>query len=90
MKNIETLLKEVGVEMSTEQQKTFFENFNKEYKTIADYTKQTDKIANLNSELVTKNNLITDLNSQIKNLNDDSSKLQALEQKIKEYETAEQ
>ena len=89
MKNIETLLKEIGVEIPPEQQKTFNENFNKEYKTIADYTKQTEKIANLNLELVNKNALINDLNDKMKNADNDSSKLHELEQKLSEYKEAE-
>ena len=89
MRNIEMLLKEIGIEIPIEAQKVFMENFNKEYKTIADYTKQTDKISNLNAEINSKNGLIEELNTQIKSLNDDSGKLKDLESKIQAFESSE-
>lgn len=89
MKNIETLLKEIGVDIADEKKKSFIDSFNAEYKIIADYTKQTEKISKLNKELDEKNNAINELNSQIKELSNGTVKLQELEEKVKEYEQAE-
>lgn len=68
MKNIETLLKEIGIEIAEEKKKSFTDSFNAEYKTIADYTKQIEKISKLNKELDDKNTAINELNSKIKEL----------------------
>lgn len=89
MKNIETLLQENGIDIAEEKKKSFTDSFNTEYKTIADYTKQIEKISKLNKELDDKNNVINELNAQIKELSNGTVKLQELEKKVQEYEQAE-
>lgn len=89
MKNIETILKEFGLEIPEDKKKMFADSFNAEYKTIADYTKQVEKISKLTKELEEKNSNMADLNSKIKELNDGTGKLQELEEKVKQYEEAE-
>lgn len=89
MKNIETLLKEIGIEIAEEKKKSFTDSFNAEYKTIADYAKQIEKISKLNKELDDKNTAINELNSKIKELSNGTVKLQELEEKVNKYEQAE-
>lgn len=51
MKNIETILKEAGVELTDEQKTAIVDGVKENYKTIADYTKQSDKVESLQKTL---------------------------------------
>lgn len=47
MKNIETILKELGIELTDEQKEKLKKEHNENYKTINEYEKQTEKIETL-------------------------------------------
>lgn len=87
MENIESILKGAGVELSAEQLETVNKSVMENYKTIADYNKQKDKVQNLTEQLTaTKESLkafdgvdVDSFNKQISDLN------AALEQKDKEF-----
>lgn len=51
MKNIETILSECGIEITDEQKAKILEGVKENYKTIADYEKQTAKIETLEQTL---------------------------------------
>lgn len=51
MKNIETILKEVGIEIPTEQAEAFKKAFNENYKTIAEHEKIKSDNENLGKQL---------------------------------------
>lgn len=51
MKNIEAILKEFGVEVTDEQLGKIKSAVNENYKTVADYTKQTEKVDSLTKSL---------------------------------------
>lgn len=80
MKNIETLLTEIGLELPEDKKESFTKAFNENYKTIADYDKQkekltaeTDKVKTLTASLdkfkdvdpEALNKTITDLKDQL-------------------------
>lgn len=55
MKNIDAILKEIGIELTDEQRATLNDEVKENYKPIADYNKQVDKIKSLEeSEKATK------------------------------------
>ena len=47
MKNIETILKELGIELTDEQKEKLKKEHNENYKTINEYEKQAEKIETL-------------------------------------------
>ena len=47
MKNIETILKELGIELTDEQKEKLKKEHNENYKTISEYQKQSEKIETL-------------------------------------------
>lgn len=51
MKNIETILKEAGVEITEEQLTSVKNSVSENYKTIADYNKQKEKVTDLETTL---------------------------------------
>lgn len=51
MKNIEAILKEAGVELTDEQKSKVTEGVKENYKPIADYQKQVDKVSSLENTL---------------------------------------
>ena len=51
MKNIETILSEVGIELSDEQKATINKSVKENYKTIVEYDKKVDKIKTLEDSL---------------------------------------
>lgn len=51
MENIESILKSAGVELTPEQTESISKAVGENYKPIADYQKQKDKIANLTDQL---------------------------------------
>lgn len=53
MKNIETILSEAGVELTDEQKKAVVDAVAENYKTVADWQKQHDKVQNLEEQLAT-------------------------------------
>ena len=53
MKNIETILSEVGIELTDEQKKAIVDGVAENYKTINDWQKQVDKVSNLTQQLTT-------------------------------------
>ena len=53
MKNIETILSEVGIELSDEQKATVNKSVNENYKTIVEYDKKVEKIKTLEESLQT-------------------------------------
>lgn len=82
MKNIEELLKEIGLEIPEDRKESFNKSFNENYKTISDYdnqkaklTAEEDKVKTLTASLDkfkdvdpdALNKTITDLKDQLKN-----------------------
>ena len=53
MKNIETILSDAGVEVTDEQKTAIAKAMGENYKPIADWQKQVDKVANLTEQLNT-------------------------------------
>lgn len=88
MKNIETILQEVGLEVTDEQKKKITEEVNQNYKTVNDWQKQVDKVKDLEGTLeTTKTELkkfdgvnVEELNGKIKELNE------AIEKQAKDFE----
>lgn len=89
MKNFEQILSDAGVELTDEQKTAISKEMGENYKTIADWQKQHDKVENLTEQLnSTKESLAKldgvdaeALNKQIEDLKAD------LEQKDKDYQT---
>ena len=88
MKNFETILSEVGVELTDEQKTAITKAMGENYKPIADWQKQHDKVQNLEEQLKTTKESLAKfdgvdadaLNKQISDLKAD------LEQKDKDYQ----
>lgn len=79
MKNFEQILSDAGVELTDEQKATITKEMGENYKTIADWQKQHDKVQNLTEQLESTkealkkfNGVDADaLNKQIADLNDE-------------------
>lgn len=88
MKNIETIIKEAGIELSDDQIKKINEGVKDNYKTIADYQKQIDKIKALEGSVEETQTALKkfegvdpeDLTKQIKTLQE------TIEKNSKDYE----
>ncbi len=83
MKDIFTILGESGVEVSEELKKPILKAVGENYRTIAEVQKKNDRI----TELETQNG---ELSEQIKAFDGDKSKLEELQNKVADYEKAEQ
>lgn len=83
MKDIFTILSESGVEVGEELKKPLLKAVGENYRTIAEFQKKIDRIA----ELETQNG---ELSEQIKAFDGDKSKLEELQNKVADYEKAEQ
>lgn len=88
MKNIETILTEAGIEVTEEQKAAVNKAVGENYKPVADWQKQVDKVTNLTEQLNTTKDALAKfdgvdadaLNQQIMDLKAD------LENKDKEYQ----
>lgn len=78
MKNIEQIIKEAGIELTEDQAKKIEDGVKENYKTAADYAKQTDKIKSLEDSLTATKEALAKfdgvdaeaMTKQIKELND--------------------
>lgn len=86
MKNIIEILKEQGIEIESDKEKELSKAVAANYKTINEFNSVTEK---LKTEISDKETAINTLNEQINSLSD-TSELDGLKQKVKEYEEAEQ
>ena len=79
MKNFEQILSDAGVELTDEQKATITKEMGENYKTIADWQKQHDKVQNLTEQLDSTKEALKKfdgvdadaLNKQIADLNDE-------------------
>lgn len=79
MKNFEQILSDAGVELTDEQKTTISKEMGENYKTIADWQKQHDKVQNLTEQLDSTKEALKKfdgvdaeaLNKQIADLNDE-------------------
>jgi hypothetical protein len=88
MKNFETILSEAGIELTDEQKTAITKAMGENYKPIADWQKQHDKVQNLEEQLnTTKESLAKFDGVDADALNQQISDLKAdLEQKDKDYQ----
>lgn len=70
MKNIEALLKEYGIELTAEQLENLKKGVAENYKTISDYNKQTQKVADITAERDTLQTQLTDANAALDKVKD--------------------
>lgn len=82
MKNIYELLTEIGIEVPEEKKADFDKAFGENYKTIADYQKQKEK-------LDTANQSVKELNETIKGYEGTDETIKMLQEKVDAYEQAE-
>lgn len=88
MKNIEAILKEAGVELTDEQKKAISDGVKENYKPVADWQKQKDKVDELQKNLDETQEALKafegvnadELNAKIKELTD------TIEKNAKDYE----
>lgn len=82
MKNIETILKELGIELTDEQKAGLKSGMEENYKPVADWQKQVDKVKSLDDKVKTTEEALKkfegvnleELNSQIETLKSDLAK----------------
>ena len=89
MKNIETILTEQGIELTEEQKTAVNKAVGENYKPVADWQKQVDKVTNLTEQLNTTKEALSKFDGvDTEALNQQISTLKAdLEAKEKEYQT---
>lgn len=83
MKNIETILKELGIELTDEQKEKLKKEHNENYKTIKEYQDKVDKIENLENTVKETNETLKTTQEKLKEfegvdtkaLNDEIEKL---------------
>lgn len=85
MKDIIAILRESGIEIAEEKTTDLRKAVAENYKTINEFTKKIDKYE---EQLSTANDTITDLESKLQNA--EKVDVEALQQKIADYEQAEQ
>lgn len=85
MKNILEIMKEYGLEVSTEKQKEFEKAVLENYKTVTDYNNQIEKLAKANETIKANDTAIGDLKKKIDEFKDVD--VSALNQRIKDLET---
>lgn len=88
MKNFEQILSDAGVELTDEQKTTITKEMGENYKTVADWQKQHDKVQTLEATLKdTQEKLKAFDGVDVENLNGEIAKLKGdLEQKDKDYQ----
>lgn len=88
MKNFEQILSDAGVELTDEQKATITKEVNENYKTVADWQKQHDKVQTLETTLKdTQEKLKAFDGVDVANLNSEIEKLKTdLEQQGKDYQ----
>lgn len=89
MKNIETILSENGVELTDEQKKAINKAVGENYKTVADWQKQHDKVQTLEEQLSSTKEALSKFDGvDADGLNNQIAALKAdLEKKDAEYQT---
>jgi hypothetical protein len=89
MKNIETILSENGVELTDEQKKAISKAVGENYKTVADWQKQHDKVQTLEEQLSSTKEALSKFDGvDADGLNNQIAALKAdLEKKDAEYQT---
>ena len=87
MKNIETILKEMGLEIPEEKTKDLNDSVNSNYKTIAEFTGLSEKLTLEVDKLETANATITDLTSKISDVEskDYASTIETLKGELEDY-----
>lgn len=88
MKNILTLLKELGIELTEDQKKGLQKGVEENYKTVTDWQKQEDKVKSLEEKVSTTEEALKKFEGiDPEKLNGEITSLkEALEQKDKEYQ----
>lgn len=89
MKNIHEILTEIGIEVPEEKKADFDKTFGENYKTIADYQKQKDKLDKATADIENANKNIKELNDTIKNYEGTDDTIKTLQEKVTAYEKAE-
>lgn len=85
MKNILAIMEEYGFEVPEEKKKDFEKAVLDNYKTVADYEKQTEKLSKANDTIKANDDAMKDLQSKIEEFKDVD--VSALNNRIKELET---
>lgn len=85
MKNILAIMKEYGIELSEEKQKEFEKTVLENYKTVADYNNQAEKLNKANETIQANDTAMKDLQTKIDEFKDVD--VTALNQRIKDLET---
>lgn len=85
MKNIFEILKALGVEVPKEKEDELKKEVSENYKTVADYEKQTEKIQKLTDTQKASDDTVADLKKQLDGFKDVD--VSALNQKIADLET---
>ena len=90
MKNIESILKDLGIEIPADKKDTFDKELKENYKTVSEVEKIKSKNDELTSQLAEKDNSIKELNDKIKAYDGKDTDIKALQDKVAEYEQKEQ
>lgn len=88
MKDIIDILKDSGIEVADEKTTDLRKAVAEHYKTINEFNEKLDKLGDYKQQLSTANNTITDLKGKLQNA--EKVDVEALQNKIADYEQAEQ
>lgn len=89
MKNIENILRDLGIEIPADKKEAFDKEVKENYKTISEVEKIKSKNDELTTQLAEKDNSIKDLNEKIKGYDGKETDMKALQDKVAEYEQKE-
>lgn len=84
MKNILTILKELGIEVPSEKEASLTSAVNENYKTVADYNKQKDKLDEAQEKIKANDTAIKDLQTKLDEFKD--ADVSGLKQRIADLE----
>lgn len=90
MKNILTILAELGVDVPSEKEGDLKKAMNENYRTIADYNNQKEKLDNAVRASNDKDATIDDLNTKLKDADASEATIQAMQKTIDDYKTADE
>jgi tetratricopeptide (TPR) repeat protein len=89
MKNIHTLLSEIGVTVPDDKKADFDKAVTENYKTVADYDKQAGKLQKAQDDLESANDKIGELSEAVKGTEGAEQTIKDLQKKLGDYEEAE-
>ncbi len=87
MKNIFSILEELGIEIEEDKKKDLEKSLNENYKTINEYNNIKDNVEQLKEDIQSRDTDLENLTKQLEEVGDDKDKLQQAQDELKAFKT---